>query len=88
LSREFNPPLAEVLPHHVPLPNRMGVGLQSHSGEIRKTAVEMKINPLGGVRSALFGFFLLPTVESRDALGIEDYRKKSCVSIQRMESIS
>jgi hypothetical protein len=33
LSRGFNPSLAEILPHHVPLPNRMGIGLQSHSGD-------------------------------------------------------
>jgi hypothetical protein len=33
--------------------------------------------------------FVSPTtVESRDALGIEDYRKKSCFPIQYMETIS
>ncbi|MBP1714881.1 MAG: hypothetical protein H6Q42_3084 [Deltaproteobacteria bacterium] len=51
-------------------------------------AVEMKFNPLGSVRSALFVFSLLHTVESRDAFGIEDHQKKSCVPIQHMESIS
>jgi hypothetical protein len=55
--------------------------------EIRKIAVERKINPLGSVRPAQFGLSLLPTLEPRDASGIEDYRK-SCVSIQNMETIS
>jgi len=29
-----------------------------------------------------------PTVESRDVLGIEDYRKESCIPIQYIETIS
>jgi len=33
-------------------------------------------------------FKIAPTVESRDALGVEDYRKKSCIPILFMFWIS
>jgi hypothetical protein len=43
---------------------------------------------LAGRRALRSGFSPSPTVESRDALRVEDYRKKSCIPIQQIRTRS